>query len=119
MHHTTSINHAYNKKTGWPYQRTIEPAGRRFAGFLKKKTGEFHEIEEEKEEDKKEEGDDAAFTAKMANKHKTWSKEKAEDYYELLGLGDLRWRSSADEIKASCMFASFSFVIVPLFLLNS
>ena len=48
--------------------------------------------------------EDADFTARMAHKHKTWSKEKAEDLYELLGLGDVRWRATADEIKASCMF---------------
>lgn len=89
------------------------PAGRKFAAFLKKKTGEFHEIEEEGEKEKGKEGedDDEAFTAKMANKHKTWSKEKAEDYYELIGLPDLRWRATADEIKASCMsFHLFMFI---------
>jgi DnaJ family protein C protein 2 len=87
--------------SGWPYQRTIEPAGRRFAAFLKKKTGEFHEEEENKQEETGNADQDAAFSAKMANKHKTWSKEKAEDYYELVGLGDLRWRANAEEIKAS------------------
>jgi len=90
--------------SGWPYQRTIEAAGSRFATFLKKKTGEWNDLDEVQagdEQDKKQEGDEEAFTAKMANKHKTWSKEKAEDYYELMGLGDLRWRANAEEIKAA------------------
>jgi len=86
---------------GWPYQRTIEPAGKRFAAFVKKKAGEFHDEEEEKQETTGNAEEDADFTARLAGKHKTWTKEKAEDYYELLGLGDLRWRANADEIKAA------------------
>jgi len=87
--------------SGWPYQRTIEPAGRYFPVFVQKKRGEFHDEEEEvKEEAAGGAGeDDEALRGKLSHKHKTWSKEKAEDYYELLGLTDSRWRATAEDIK--------------------
>jgi hypothetical protein len=80
---------------------------------VKKKKGEFHDDEEEhrEEEDAGTAEEDADFAARLAHKHKTWSKEQKEDYYELLGLGNVRWRATADEIKASCMFLTVHFTL--------
>jgi hypothetical protein len=54
------------------------------------------EAEEETEEDRKEE-------EKYKHKKKTVLK-VLEDYYEVLGLGELRWRATAEDIKKACKY---------------
>ena len=54
-------------------------------------------LEDEAEEEK--------FKGKFKQKH---TLAKSDDFYEILGLGDLRWRATAEQIKAACnAFNSF------------
>lgn len=89
--------------SGFPYQRTIEPAGRSFITLLARfkdgiYIGELEDDDTESEKNGAEEGD--AEGEQYSHKHKTLTKD-VDDLYDLLGLGHLRWRANDDDIKAS------------------
>eukprot|EP01111_Echinosteliopsis_oligospora_P015998 TRINITY_DN650_c0_g1_i1.p1 TRINITY_DN650_c0_g1~~TRINITY_DN650_c0_g1_i1.p1 ORF type:complete len:616 (+),score=203.02 TRINITY_DN650_c0_g1_i1:168-2015(+) len=88
--------------SGFPYKRTIEPAGRAYISLLTRFVdgvyiGELDEDDTEKEQNGAEEGD-----AQRGEKssHKSLTKDM-DDLYDLLGLSHLRWRATDDDIKAS------------------
>jgi len=88
----------------WPFQRTIEPAGRGFLTLLKKLSGEYHEEDNEDDDDaeKKDDDADADLRRRSSHKHKLHPLEQnTEDLYALLGLGHLRWRATNDDLKAA------------------
>eukprot|EP01132_Coremiostelium_polycephalum_P000496 gene496-624_t len=98
------------------YFRSIEPVGRQFEIIWKKINRDEVEVLGQSDDDdssstkNKEDGgndDDQdensesfkAFKEKYQKSHKEWAKQKETDHYEVMGLGDLRWRATEKDIK--------------------
>eukprot|EP01119_Soliformovum_irregulare_P008057 TRINITY_DN2084_c0_g1_i1.p1 TRINITY_DN2084_c0_g1~~TRINITY_DN2084_c0_g1_i1.p1 ORF type:complete len:498 (+),score=167.17 TRINITY_DN2084_c0_g1_i1:60-1553(+) len=81
------------------YKKTIEAAGHAYQLLLRRSSGET--IETIVVEKTVEIEDDAVSTEERAQYESKRHKKIAtsEDHYEVLGLGDRRWRASLDEIK--------------------
>jgi len=105
--------------SGWPFYKSIEAAGsahlelvtERSMGIYSNYTKEENndqdqEKEEKKEENNKQENKDNksgdSIKEKFANRtRKKKTTEKEKDYYEILGLGHLRWGATDKDIKKS------------------
>lgn len=80
--------------SGWPGQKTVEVAGKAHYDYVQRRLGLSSEEEEEEEEDV-----DEQQKEKFASKKKTTKPLDTTDYYEVLGLGELRFQATAKQIK--------------------
>ena len=102
---------------GWPYYRQIEAAGVAHLELVTLRSqGIYHTVVEETistgtstpDRSQTSSADAPQLTAeekaKMAQKkrQKKASEAKETDYYELLGLGHLRWAATEKDIKKAC-----------------
>lgn len=83
-----------------PIKRLVQPAGKQYEKVLRKLAG-HHEEEEEEAASSSEDEDEESFK-EFARKHKDLVKRDTDDLYALLGLTDLRWRATNDQIKSAC-----------------
>jgi len=84
--------------SGYPFQRSIEAAGIGYQNLLRRLRGD-----DQKEEEKKDELDDISEEdqAKFEKHRHKVEHIVGDDPYEIMGLAELRWRATEDDIKNS------------------
>jgi len=88
---------------GYPWHKKIEAAGIGYQNFVRRMRGETIEDKSAKEDAEEAEGADISNEDKQRfhpKKHKK-TLELSEDPYEIMGLNNLRWRATDDDIRVA------------------
>lgn len=95
--------------SGYPHQKKIEAAGRHYSAFIRKYLGIEEDFEDEKakesikKDEEKEEAENISAEDKKKYEQKRHKKLlQSDDYYDILGLGHLRWKATDEDIRKAC-----------------